>query len=222
MRILLVEDEPGIANFIKLGLEEEAFVVDIVEEGIQGLQTALTGGYDLLLLDWMLPGISGIDICRQFRTKNPDTPIIFLTAKDTVQDTVHGLQSGANDYLKKPFSFEELIERIKVQLRRKTVEKEILRLGHITLDPGTHQVFLQREEVSLTQKEFALLEYLIRNKGLVCKRTDIMKDVWDIHFDYSSGVLDVYINALRKKLNLQKDEDCIQTIRGVGYIAKEV
>src|SRR5690606_9980828 len=95
MRILLVEDEPGIANFIKLGLEEEAFVVDIVEEGIQGLQTALTGGYDLLLLDWMLPGISGIDICRQFRTKNPDTPIIFLTAKDTVQDTVHGLQSGA-------------------------------------------------------------------------------------------------------------------------------
>lgn len=222
MTILVIEDEPGIANFLKQGLEEEAYSVDIEENGSEGLYRALSGSYDLLLLDWMVPGLSGIEICRQFRKKFPDTPIIFLTAKDTVEETIFGLQAGANDYLKKPFNFDELVERIKVQLRSKSIDQESLQLGNINLDSNTHQVFKAEEEIPLTQKEFALLEFLMRNKGKVCKRTRIMNAVWDSHFDYNTGVLDVYINSLRKKLKLQKEEDYIQTIRGVGYIAREI
>src|SRR5690606_28938148 len=180
------------------------------------------GEYDLLLLDWMLPGLNGIEICRQFRKEYPETPIIFLTAKDTLDETVFGLQSGANDYIKKPFHFEELLERIKVQLRPKTGEHSLFTLGNITLNTDTYQVFKNNQEVSLTQKEFSLLEYLIRNKGKVCKRTRIIESVWDIHFEYNTGVIDVYINSLRKKLQLTEDENYIQTVRGVGYIAKEL
>ena len=222
MNILVVEDEPGIANFIKQGLEEENYSVDVEQNGDEGLQKALSGKYDLLLLDWMLPGASGIEICRQVRKVYADLPIIFLTAKDTVEETIFGLQAGANDYLKKPFNFDELVERIKVQLRPKIKEQESLTLGDIVLNPSTHQVFRKGQEIILTQKEFALLEYLMRNKGKVCKRTRIMNNVWDAQFDYNTGVLDVFINALRKKLNLNKEEDYIQTIRGVGYIAKEL
>jgi DNA-binding response OmpR family regulator len=222
MRILIVEDEPGISNFLKQGLEEESYAVDIAEEGKRGLQLALSGDYDLLLLDWMVPGLSGIEICRQFRTAFKETPIIFLTAKDTVDETIFGLQSGANDYIKKPFNFEELLERIKVQLRPKSGEHSVFKLGNITLNTATHQVFKSEEEISLTQKEFALLEYLIRNKGIVCRRTRIIESVWDIHFEYNTGVIDVYINALRKKLKLGEDENYIQTVRGIGYVAKEI
>lgn len=222
MRILVVEDEPGISNFLKQGLEEESYAVDVAEEGKKGLQLALSGEYDLLLLDWMVPGLSGIEICRQFRKEFKETPVIFLTAKDTVDETIFGLQSGANDYIKKPFHFEELLERIKVQLRPKSGEHSIFKLGPITLNSTTHQVFKAEEEISLTQKEFALLEYLMRNKGIVCRRTRIIESVWDIHFEYNTGVIDVYINALRKKLKLGEDENYIQTIRGIGYVAKEI
>lgn len=222
MRILIVEDEPGIYNFLKQGLEEESYAVDIADEGKRGLQLALSGDYDLLLLDWMLPGLSGIEICRQFRIQYKDTPIIFLTAKDTVDETIFGLQTGANDYIKKPFNFEELLERIKVQLRPKSGEHSIFKLGEITLNTATHQVFKADEEINLTQKEFALLEFLMRNKGIVCRRTRIIESVWDIHFEYNTGVIDVYINALRKKLKLGEDENYIQTIRGIGYVAKEI
>ncbi len=222
MRILIVEDEPGIYNFLKQGLEEESYAVDIAEEGKQGLQLALSGEYDLLLLDWMVPGLSGIEICRQFRKEFKETPVIFLTAKDTLDETIFGLQAGANDYIKKPFHFEELLERIKVQLRPKSGEHSVFKLGNITLNTATHQVFKSEEEISLTQKEFALLEYLIRNKGIVCRRSRIIESVWDIHFEYNTGVIDVYINALRKKLKLGEDENYIQTVRGVGYVAKEV
>jgi two-component system copper resistance phosphate regulon response regulator CusR len=222
MHILVVEDEPGIANFIKQGLEEENYSVDIEENGAEGLQKALSGKYDLLLLDWMLPGVSGIEICRQARKVYADLPIIFLTAKDTVEETIFGLQTGANDYLKKPFNFDELVERIKVQLRPKIKEQESLTLGDIVLNTSTHQVFRKRQEIILTQKEFALLEYLMRHKGKVCRRNKIMSSVWDAQFNYNTAVLDVFINALRKKLNLNKEEDYIQTIRGVGYIAKEI
>lgn len=222
MRILIVEDEHGIATFLKQGLEEESFAVDLAEEGKMGLQLALSGEYDLLLLDWMLPGLSGIEICRQFRKEDSETPIIFLTAKDTLDETIFGLQTGANDYIKKPFHFEELLERIKVQLRPKSGDHAIFTLGNITLNTTTHQVFKLNEEVNLTLKEFALLEYLIRNKGTVCRRSRIIESVWDIHFDYNTGVIDVYINALRKKLMLTEEENYIQTVRGVGYIAKEV
>lgn len=222
MRILIVEDEEGIAAFLKQGLEEESFAVDIAVEGKMGLHLALSGEYDLLLLDWMLPGISGIEICRLFRKENQHTPIIFLTAKDTLDETIFGLQSGANDYIKKPFHFEELLERIKVQLRPKSGDHFLFTLGKITLNTDTHQVFKDDQEVNLTQKEFALLEFLIRNKGKVCRRSRIIETVWDIHFDYNTSIIDVYINALRKKLMLSDDETYIQTIRGVGYIAKEI
>ena len=222
MRILIVEDEPGISNFLKQGLEEEAFAVDVADNGKEGLELALSGNYDLLLLDWMLPGMSGIELTRQFRKDFSQTPIIFLTAKDTLDETVFGLQSGANDYIKKPFHFEELLVRIRVQLRGKASQDEKLTLGPICIFPDRHLVLKGEEEIQLTQKEFALLEYLIRNKNKVCRRTRIIESVWDIHFDYNTGVIDVFINSLRKKLNLQKDEDYIQTIRGVGYMAKEL
>lgn len=222
MRILIVEDEPGISNFVKQGLEEESFIVDTAEDGNQGLAKALENPYDLLLLDWMLPGLSGIEICRQFRKENTTTPIIFLTAKDTLQETIFGLQVGANDYIKKPFHFEELLERIRVQLRSSTLKFEKLSLGNITLDVNAHQVYKGDEEIFLTKKEFALLEYLIRNKNKVCRRTRIIESVWDIHFDYNTSVIDVYINALRHKLQLSQEENYIQTVRGVGYIAKEL
>lgn len=221
MRLLVIEDEPGIANFIKQGLEEEAYAVDIADSGVTGLDLALSHDYDLVLVDWMLPGLTGIEVCKRYRQENSHTPIIFLTAKDTVQDTVEGLQAGANDYIKKPFHFEELLERIKVQLRPASGEHEVFSLGTITLDTAAHQVWKEGKEVTLTQKEFALLEYLIRNKGKVCRRTRIIESVWDIHFDLNTGIIDVYINAIRKKLNLKTEEDYIQTVRGVGYIARE-
>lgn len=221
MRILVVEDEPGISNFLKQGLEEESFAVDVADNGKIGLELALSGNYDLLLLDWMVPGISGIELTRQFRKDFPQTPIIFLTAKDTLDETIFGLQSGANDYIKKPFHFEELLMRIRVQLREKVSTEEKLTLGLVEIFPDKHLVLKDGEEVPLTQKEFALLEYLVRNKNKVCRRTRIIESVWDIHFDYNTGVIDVFINSLRKKLQLNRDEDYIQTIRGVGYMAKE-
>lgn len=222
MRILIVEDEPGIYKFLKQGLEEESYAVDVAEDGQRGLELALSGEYDLLLLDWMIPGLSGIELCRSFRKSFKETPVIFLTAKDTVSETVFGLQAGANDYIKKPFHFEELLERIKVQLRPKSGgEHDIFTVADVTLNNTTHQVWKADEEIALTQKEFALLEYLLRNKGRVCSRTRIIESVWDIHFDYNTGVIDVYINALRKKLKLTSEDDFIQTIRGVGYIVKE-
>ena len=222
MRILVVEDELGIASFVKQGLEEESYVVDVAAAGNAGLAMALTGDYDLLILDWMLPEKSGIEICTAFRREFADTPIIFLTAKDTVQEVIVGLQVGANDYIKKPFHFQELLERIRVQLRDKSAPSNVLSLGAIRLNSDTHQVFKDEVEISLTQKEFALLELLMRNKGKVCSRTSIIENVWDIHFDYNTQVIDVFINALRKKLSLSETENYIQTIRGVGYIAKEL
>ena len=221
MRILIVEDEPGIANFVKQGLEEEAYAVDVADNGITGLDWALSNEYDLLLVDWMLPGKTGIQLCQEFRKENTKAPIIFLTARDTVQDTIQGLRSGANDYIKKPFHFDELLERIRVQLRPKSGEHEKFTLGNIVLDVEAHQVWKAEEEIFLTQKEVALFEFLVRNKGKVCRRTRIIENVWDIHFDYDTGIIDVYINAIRKKLKLKKEEDYIQTIRGVGYIAKD-
>ncbi|MCU0397968.1 MAG: response regulator transcription factor [Cyclobacteriaceae bacterium] len=220
MRILIVEDEAGIVGFLKQGLEEEGFETESAADGQTGLQMALTGHYDLLLVDWMLPRLTGIELCKSFREQDKNTPIIFLTAKDTVHDTVTGLKAGANDYIRKPFHFEELLERIRVQLRS-SVSSNILMLGMITLNPETHEVMNGEEMVSLTHKEFQLLEYLLRHKGKVCRRHHILDSVWGMDGNADSGVLDVYINALRKKLKLQREEDYIQTIRGVGYIAKE-
>lgn len=221
MRALIVEDETGIANFLRDGLKEESFAVDVSSEGNSGLELALSNEYDIILLDWMIPGMSGIEVCRQIRKRNTSVPIIFLTAKDTIQDTVFGLEAGADDYIKKPFAFDELLARIRVQLRKNEDGIYALQLGDILLTPETHRVTVSEKEVSLTRKEFALLEFLIRNKNKVCTRTRIIEHVWDIHFDADTSVIDVYINFLRKKLVLDNKRNFIKTVRGVGYIAKD-
>jgi DNA-binding response OmpR family regulator len=223
MRILIIEDEPGIAKFLKEGLEEESYAADVSHSGNEGLEMALQneGDYDLLLVDWMIPGISGIEVCRQIRKSGSEVPIIMLTARDTTEDTVFGLEMGANDYIKKPFSFEELLARIRVQLRDKNTDHAELTAGKLVMNLNTHEVLVGDKSVTLTQKEFALLEFLLRNKGKVCTRTRIIEHVWDIHFDYNTSVIDVYINALRKKLGNKDVSSMIKTIRGVGYIIKE-
>jgi DNA-binding response OmpR family regulator len=221
MHILIVEDEKGIVDFLKQGLEEENYTISTAYDGAEGLKKALELPLDLVLLDWMLPKMQGIDVCKNIRLEKNNLPIIFLTAKDTVQETIEGLKAGANDYIKKPFSFEELLERIKIHFRTKD-DVKMLNLGNITIDKSKFQVFVDNKEVSLTQREFELLEYLIKNKGQVCTRTKIIEDVWDIHFEYDTGVIDVFINSIRKKLNLTKDQELIKTIRGVGYLANEI
>lgn len=220
MRIVIVEDEIGIAQFLKQGLEEEGYQVEFAFDGKSGLEAVLSQNPDLILLDWMLPKMSGLEVCKAIRVAGIATPIIFLTAKDTVQETVEALQSGANDYIKKPFSFEELLERIKVHFRNHR-EDELLQLGSIGINITQHRVFVGDIEVNLTQREFELLSYLVKNKGKVCSRTQIIEEVWNIHFEYDTGVIDVFMNAIRKKLNLKVEEDYIKTIRGVGYIAND-
>ncbi len=219
MRILLVEDETAIANFIAEGLEEEGFAVDVAHNGKEGQRLALDNltEYDLILLDWMLPGLSGIEICRSVRKENKTVPVIFLTAKDTVDDVVFGLETGANDYLRKPFAFEELLARMRVLLRSAKGEQNVFSYADIELDIETHRVTKAGKPVELTQKEFALLELLLRNKGKACRRTRIIEKVWDIHFDHDTSVIDVYINFLRKKLDTPGRASFIQTLRGVGY-----
>ncbi|WP_433830618.1 response regulator transcription factor [Flavobacterium anhuiense] len=220
MHILIVEDEVGIVQFLKQGLQEEGYQITTAGDGSKGFELIQEQKFDLILLDWMLPKINGLDLCKAIRIKDQNTPIIFLTAKDTVQETIEGLKAGANDYIKKPFSFEELVERIKVHFRNKQ-KTETLTLGNITMDLSRHTVLKGDEEISLTQREFELLAYLIQHKGKVCSRNQILRDVWEINFEYDTGVIDVFMNAIRKKLNLKIEEDYIKTIRGIGYIAND-
>lgn len=220
MHILIVEDEAGIIQFLKQGLEEEGYTITSASDGLKGFELTLKQNYDLILLDWMLPKMTGLELCKAIRLKNSDTPILFLTAKDTVQETIEGLKAGANDYIKKPFSFDELVERIKIHFRNQN-ENHILKLGTIEIDSAKHRVLVNENEVNLTHREFYLLKYLVKNKGKVCTRTQIIEDVWDIHFEYDTGVIDVFINAIRKKLNLKIEQDYIKTVRGVGYIAND-
>ncbi|WP_269684607.1 response regulator transcription factor [Flavobacterium lacustre] len=221
MKILIVEDEIGIANFLKQGLEEEGYDVLIANDGETGYKLALSQKVNVILLDWILPKMTGIEVCKSIRKTDTKTPIIFLTAKDTVQETIEGLKAGANDYIKKPFSFDELVERIKIHFRNENAD-DILTLGNIKIIQSKHQIFVENQEIVFTQREFELLVYLIKNKGNVCTRNQIIEDVWDIHFEYDTGVIDVFMNAIRKKLNLNKDEELIKTIRGVGYIANDL
>jgi DNA-binding response OmpR family regulator len=220
MHILIVEDEAGIVQFLQQGLEEEGYEITTALDGLMGLELTQKEHFDLILLDWLMPKMNGLDVCKSIRLKDKITPIIFLTAKDTVQDTIEGLKAGANDYIKKPFSFDELVERIKIHFRNPS-ESEILSLGTIEINLVKYLVTVDGNEVSLTQREFELLCYLVRNKGKVCTRSQIIEDVWNIHFDYDTGVIDVFINGIRKKLNLKIEEDYIKTIRGVGYIAND-
>jgi DNA-binding response OmpR family regulator len=220
MHILIVEDEVGIVQFLKQGLEEEGYKITCATDGLQGFELIQKEKFDLILLDWMLPKMTGLELCKAVRLKDSSTPIIFLTAKDTLQETLEGLKAGANDYIKKPFSFDELTERIKIHFRNQK-EQEILNLGTIEINVSQHRVMANGNEVPLTHREYDLLCYLVKNKGKVCTRTQIIEDVWDIHFDYDTGVIDVFMNAIRKKLNLKIEEDYIKTVRGVGYIAND-
>jgi DNA-binding response OmpR family regulator len=221
MHILIVEDEVGIVQFLKQGLEEEGYKITCTTDGLKGFELIQKEKFDLILLDWMLPKMTGLELCKAVRLKDNSTPIIFLTAKDTLQETIEGLKAGANDYIKKPFSFDELTERIKIHFRNQK-EQEILNLGTIEIDVSQHRVLVNGAEVTLTHREYELLCYLVKNKGKVCTRTQIIEDVWDIHFDYDTGVIDVFMNAIRKKLNLKIEEDYIKTVRGVGYIANDI
>lgn len=220
MHILIVEDEAGIVQFLQQGLEEEGYTITSASDGLKGFELTQKNNFDLILLDWMLPKMRGLELCKSIRLKNSHTPILFLTAKDTVQETIEGLKAGANDYIKKPFSFDELLERIKIHFRNQN-ENQILKLGTIEIDIAKHRVLVSDTEVNLTQREFDLLTYLVKNKGKVCTRTQIIEDVWDIHFEYDTGVIDVFMNAIRKKLNLKIEQDYIKTVRGVGYIAND-
>ncbi|MBP2282177.1 DNA-binding response OmpR family regulator [Flavobacterium sp. CG_23.5] len=221
MHILIVEDEEGIVQFLKQGLEEEGYKITTTTDGLKGFELIQKEKFDLILLDWMLPQMSGLELCKAIRLKDTVTTIIFLTARDTIQETIEGLKAGANDHIKKPFSFDELIERIKIHFRNQEVQKK-LNLGTIEIDVLQHRVLVKGTEVMLTQREYELLLYLVKNKGKVCTRTQIIEDVWDIHFDYDTGVIDVFMNAIRKKLNLKIEEDYIKTVRGVGYIANDI
>jgi len=222
MNILIIEDETGISSFLEQGLQEEGYNVSCKPNGKDGLELFKKEKFDLVLLDWMLPKMNGLEVCKKIREIDTQTPVLFLTAKDTVQETIDGLKAGANDYIKKPFSFDELLERIKIHFRSQNKTQDpILTLGFIEINLKKHLVLCEGKEVTLTQREFELLTYLIKNKGNVCTRTQIIEDVWDIHFDYDTGVIDVFMNAIRKKLNLNKNVDLIKTIRGVGYIAQD-
>jgi len=221
MKILVVEDEIGIVNFLKQGLEEEGHHVSIAQNGKLGLELALKNSFDLILLDWTMPEMSGLELCLEYRKTNSKTPIIFLTARDAVQETIQGLKSGANDYIKKPFHFDELLARMEAQLRITNKTSETLKIGNLVVYMVSHEVRMNDDLIALTQKEYNLLVYLLENKNQVCERKAIIEKVWDIHFDYNTGVIDVYINALRKKLGLNEETDFIHTIRGVGYIAKD-
>lgn len=220
MHILIVEDEAGIVQFLQQGLEEEGYQITTASDGLSGFELTQKQKFDLVILDWMLPKINGLDLCKAIRIKDTTTPIVFLTAKDTVLETIEGLKAGANDYIKKPFSFEELVERIKIHFRNQKTP-EILTLGAIQINLAQHTVSSNNINVSLTQREFELLTYLVKNKGKVCTRNQILQDVWQINFEYDTSVIDVFMNAIRKKLNLKIEEDCIKTIRGIGYIAND-
>jgi heavy metal response regulator len=221
MRILVVEDEKKIAGFIKRGLKEEGYAVDTAADGDEGYELASVNDYDLIILDIMLPKCDGVTLCKKLRTDKVETPVIMLTAKTSVQDKVTGLDAGANDYLTKPFAFEELLARMRVLLRKSAQPATRLQVADLVLDLLSHKVTRAGADIVLSSREFALLDYLMRNAGTVVTRTMISEHVWDIDFDTSTNVIDVYINYLRNKIDADFDQKLIQTIRGRGYMLKE-
>jgi len=221
MRILVIEDEQKVANFIKQGLKEEGYSVDVACDGEEGYFLTKGNEYDVVILDLMLPKMDGITLCKKLRAEKITTPILMLTAKDSVKDKVAGLDSGANDYLTKPFSFEELFARIRVLLRKdQAATPTKLQVDDLVLDLLTHKVSRAGREIPLTNKEYALLEYLMRNVGSIVTRTMISEHVWDINFDTFTNVIDVYVNYLRNKIDKGYKKKLIHTIRGRGYMIK--
>lgn len=222
MHILVVEDERRLANLIRRALEEEAHVVDITYDGAEALDMARSNEYDLIVLDLMLPHVDGITICRRLRDEGKDTRILMLTARDAIEDRVTGLEAGADDYLVKPFSFSELLARVKALSRRQVQaqSEQELRAGDLVLDLAKHEARRGEQTIELTAKEFQLLEYLMRNAGNVLTRTQILDHVWGYNFDSFSNVVDIYVHYLRNKIDRDFAEPLIRTVRGVGYSLK--
>ncbi len=222
MKILVVEDEKKVASFIKRGLEEEQYEVETSFDGEEGLKKGLEGGYDLIVLDVMLPKKDGLTVVKELRAKKSATPVLMLTAKDSVEDIVAGLSSGSDDYLTKPFAFAELVARVRALLRRSEQDRGAeIRFNDLRLDPVSHKVWRSDKEIDLTAKEYGLLEYFMRNPNQVLTRTMIAEHVWDYTFDSFTNIIDVYVNYLRKKIDREADKKLIHTVRGVGYILKE-
>ena len=221
MRILVVEDEKKVATFIKKGLQQEGYAADTVHDGADALQNAAAFDYDLIVLDLMLPKKSGLDVLREIRLKKPKIPVLVLTAKGAVEDKVAGLDAGADDYLIKPFAFAELSARIRALLRRGTQEDRRLRIADLEMETGARQVRRAGQPIDLKLKEYALLEFLLRNANRPVTRTMIVEHVWDIHFDSISNVVDVHINSLRNKIDKAFSPPLIHTVRGVGYMVSD-
>ncbi|HEY9647338.1 MAG TPA: response regulator transcription factor [Chroococcidiopsis sp.] len=220
--ILLVEDEVKLARFIELELGCEGYRISVEHDGLSGLTTARESTPDLVILDWMLPGMSGVDVCRRLRATGSKVPVIFLTAKDEVGDRVAGLDAGADDYVVKPFSIEELLARVRAHLRR-TQEEDVdqLQFEDLTLNRRTREVFRNNRQIELTAKEFDLLEYLLAHPKQVLTRDRILEEVWGYDFMGDSNIIEVYIRYLRLKLEDRDEKRLIQTVRGVGYVLRD-
>ena len=222
MRLLVIEDEQKVANFIRQGLEEEGYAVDHAADGASGLQIGLEGLHDVIVLDVMLPRLDGLSVLQQLRQANVATPVLLLTVRATIEDKVLGLDAGADDYLTKPFAFEEFVARVRALLRRRAeTTPPILQVADLALDPARRVVSRGARKIDLTPREFALLDYFMRNPDRVLTRTMIANRVWDYTFDTTTNVIDVYVNYLRKKIDSGHDSKLIHTVRGVGYVMKE-
>jgi two-component system, OmpR family, response regulator len=223
MRILVVEDDVKIASFISKGLKAAGFAVDVAYDGVDGLHLGLTEPYDAAVVDIMLPGLDGLSLIERLRTKKIATPVIILSARRSVDDRVKGLQTGGDDYLTKPFSFSELLARIQALIRRSTriSEPSTLTAGRLVLDLLTRQARRDDADISLSAREFALLEYLVRNKGRIVSKTSILEHVYDYSFDPQTNVVDVLVCRLRNKIDRDFDHKMLHTVRGIGYVLKE-
>jgi heavy metal response regulator len=221
MRILVVEDEKKVASFIQRGLEGEGFQIDLASDGEEGVAMAKINPYDLILMDVMLPKLDGLGAIRELRAAQISTPVLCLTAKDTVEDIVAGLDSGSDDYLTKPFAFAELLARVRALMRRGSQERGAeITYADLRLDPVAHRVWRGGQEIDLTAKEYALLEYFMRNAEKTLTRNMIAEHVWDYTFDSFTNIIDVYVNYLRKKVDRDFTTKLVHTVRGVGYMLK--
>lgn len=221
-RILVVEDEEKLAQFVEMELSYEGYTVTVAHDGLSGLMAARDQEPDLILLDWMMPGLSGVEVCRRLRQTGVTTPVILLTAKDQVSDRVEGLDAGADDYVVKPFSIEELLARVRAHLRRnEPQEADSLIFDNLTLSRKTREVRRGQRPIELTAKEFDLLEFLMTNPKQVLTRDRILEQVWGYDFMGDSNIIEVYIRYLRLKLEAEGEKRLIQTVRGVGYVMRE-
>ena len=218
-RILVIEDDPDIADFVRRGLIYQDYEVDVAIDGEAGLTAARDHPPDLVLLDLMIPRIDGVEVCRRLRAGS-SVPIIILTARDSVSDKISGLDAGADDYVTKPFAFDELLARVRAHLRRKEPEDEVIKVGDLTIRPASREVTRGERQIGLTSREFDLLLFLARNAGKVMDRNQIFERVWGYSFDVESDTIKVYVRYLRRKLNLEGEKDLIHAVRGVGYMLK--